>query len=326
LPAEPTQPLISLTVWNNTDTTLKVIEESAVVAPLRLTQPAGPRPPPSKKQEAIAVAMIAPSPTQHSIRLVKPQPQPQPSTPHESPKLPPISQSELGGESMRQFFSQIGYTDKPLPPINHLASSSMSRKGKSTPLPEEDDERFADAEEDHTSSDGASLYSSIMTTPTNPSQSGGSSPGIPGSPGFGLGILTQNAQNLRFNHASRPILPRGLPRPGEVLQGAASTRRTSAPAKATPPLHSPIRPISQPMNRAEGASSDKENTALSTPIRGRPRAGTIGPHSSAAAKGSTLERRRTLGDRHVQIVLPGEEIKLRKKHSVSSESKDSIIL
>jgi hypothetical protein len=64
-------------------------------------------------------------------------------------------------------------------------------------------------------------------------------------------------------------------------------------------------------------SSDKENAQQTNNTFRRPRAGTLAPLPFHPDGKPTIERRRTLGDRHVQIVLPGEAPSTRQKKSIS---------
>jgi hypothetical protein len=305
---------------------LEIEEELVQNVPLRLGHPTptGPRVPPSK--------MAAPtSQSPHSIRLVQDSSNKASTAPHgsghDSPTLPPIVMSELAGQSMQQFFSQVA---------NHVNSNHpLMTPGSNIPTIREppsgraeDDGRFADADEDDSSmGDNVSLHGGGMTSRTTTTQlSGESSPGIPG---FGLGISTQSNQHRRYTiHVPIPFntLPAIFPgRIGPVPHlhappGRAHVRRSEIPPNSMLPPPVPLHPASLTMGRRGGASSDKENAKLIRTI-GRPRADTTYTKpSTGSGAGAYLERRRTLGDRRVQIVLPGEENKFSQKYSQSSES------
>jgi len=325
--AEPTRPLLLRVACKDTQAIPKTegIPVRTIQSPDHPT-PAGPRAPPSKVM-AQATSTTPQSP--QSNRQVQEAPwktyPPLQKNNHESPQLPPIVVSELGGQSIEQFFSEVAQTVDFNQHSIHLGQSRSNiptiREPPSLRDENEDDGRFADADEDASSaSDSAFHRGSVMTTRTaTPQLHGESSPGIPG---FGLGISTQGGPHRRYTfHAPMPA--NAFPvHAGPTLHLQGSPERMPVRKSDIPPnsmLATPtpisIRPAPQAMDRMEGTSSDKENVGMTV---ARPRAGTISNKQSTGG-GTHLERRRTLGDRRVQIVLPGEEVKFGQKYSHPSE-------
>ena len=288
---------------------------------MRLNQPMGPRPLPSKSTTP-GHSKTSPQ----SIRLV-PEASDRATTSsqgkaHDSPQLPPIVVPELGGQSMEQFFSRTSNHAN----LNQPSNAELPNVPALGNRQEEDDGRFADADDDISNNiDSLSFRSSVITTRTTTTattpSSGESSPGIRG---FGHGISGQGHHHRRYT-IQAPIPAIALPAviPGRFQFGPVpqlqappargSIRRDDMPTNSMMPPLVPLRPKSMAMDRTAGTSSEKENASSPGATR-RQRAGTISTQSpKEAMAGSFLERRRTLGDRRVQIVLPGEEAKFGKQ-------------
>lgn len=235
-----------------------------------------------------------------------------------SPQLPPIAVPELGGHSIEKFFSQPGDHIKS---NQHEVSHSSNTKTENQQQTVEDDGRFADADDDMSGScDAASLHGSTATSRTAATQSSGeASPGIP--------LLGHKGSSIHYRrytiHAPTPtmatpaVIPGkfglGQPPPSHRLLEQRSVRGMHIPPSLVLPPPAPLRLNTKTVGRPEGISSDKENTSSPGALR-RQRAGTIGSKpAKESAESSFLERRRTLGDRRVQIVLPGEVTKFSKQ-------------
>lgn len=310
--------------------TLKFMEGPPTVAPLRSGHPVGPRPP--SALNPVDNTIKGPPPV-HSVKLERPISEPPSITRSAAcggPQLSQITHSDLDIDNIQHSFAKpFHLTSTPATgiPKNEMTSSAVPKIAVSvvtlTDTPGYDDDRFADAEEDYTSSEGIPLRSSVVTAPSNDSHSRRSSPGVPITPNisgnttFGLGISTNNAHQrlgprapIPPNLSSRLKDPKGFLHPTDVI---GSGRSANAATIVNPPPV-PANATSHSMSRR--AASDKENIDIKASVRSRPRSGPAAT-SSMVPKSATLERRRTLGDRHVQIVLPGEESQLRKKQGQS---------
>lgn len=293
-PVSPVQDLPQDTVSNTKP------QELAVTAPLRLSTPAGPRPPPVVAKQQSTLREKPPM----TIQIVVPDVGLNRAISDDSPKLPSIPLTTLGGESIEQFFTRIVDTTNKHP---HPASELVPPKDVrlAAIVVEDDDGRFADAEDDTSISERSSPCSSVMTRKSSATTSATSTTSGRASP-VGLGISTQlrghpvtgpRAQVFNSSRNRRQSIPVGAP-----SQSTGSPRSMDQNATV---------PTSQPLVH----SSEKEN---STSVRSkvRPRAGTTSTTTIRPAPGgASLERRRTLGDRHVQIVLPGEDSAMRKNQT-----------
>lgn len=311
LPAKPIQP--SSNARNEAPDAPHFAKDSHPITPLRLSQPAGPRGPTSNAAGPASTTQPA-----QSVRLVQGASKgvtvSSQGKSKGSPQLPPIVVSDLGGPSMEQFLSQVAShvsRNKPLP--QNVPKTEASENQQS--LTVEDDGRFADAEDDTSNScDTGSLHSSIIAY--NPAARQSSHDSSPHNYGFGSNTPTTGSQRRRYT-TSVPIPPARWSQHGhETHPHGLPTRgpvgRNNAPLNPTRPLSIPMRPVSY-VGRAEGASFDKENTSATSVIK-RQRADTTSVHPSKEVPGgSFLGRRRTLGDRRVQIMLPGEETKFGKQ-------------
>jgi serine/threonine-protein kinase HSL1 (negative regulator of Swe1 kinase) len=379
------------------------VPESAVVktcaplsetttGPLRLNQPAGPRPlpglvsiPTAKNRTSLDTpitqvqgATLAetttipdqppPVPAKNippPLKLVPRSPLPSPiisSTPAtESPGLPPIEVPDLGDPNMQRFFRQIVEHLNVMQPRSSIATSDDGRSGVSSmgngsermsaqhshggtsgySSQVEDDgdaSRFADADEyyaldmeGYTSSTGGGSIRSPVTSraPRNLARNGVGSnrhsyhqPPLPPPKNETVrgGTVSGRLQSLRPSPPPLRGSPYGSPYHQNLytpLQSRALSNRASA---HSPPLSAPPIPGRHRSYPVQGSYvSDKENSippraTLSAGVAPRPSLKNV--HSDGAG---TIERRKSYGKKHVQIVLPGEEAKLKKKKSFSSE-------
>lgn len=366
---------------------------STTTAPLRLNQPAGPRPPPSmvpipatKNHTGLGTPAIqVQSATPEKTTKILDQPPPVPaknippplnlaprsplhspiisSTPvAESPGLPPIEVPDLGDPNMQRFFRQIVEHLSIMQPRSSIAASDDGRSGVSSMGSgsermsaqhsrggtsgyssqvegDGDASRFADADEEYYATDVEGYASST----------GGGSIGRAGTSRAPRNMTQTSSGSNRHSYHQPPVPPpknetvrAGMvfgrlqsSRPPPPLRGytygtpyhqnlhthplqsrALSNRQSShsAPPSA-PPI--PGRHRSYPVQG--GYASEKENAIpprATLSAGAAPRPSLKNAHSGGAG---TIERQKSYGKKHVQIVLPGEEAKLRKKKSVSSE-------
>lgn len=279
-------------------------QESAVTAPLRLSTPAGPRAPPHAIKQQSTPREKPPM----TIRIVAPDMRPNRAISDDSPKLPSIPLTSLGGESIEQFFTRIVDT-------SNAPSKLASQRPETVPLKgphvvptvvDDDDGRFADAEDDNSISERSSLSSSLMTRKSSAATSATSTNSGRTSPvAVGLGISTQVRRQI-------------VTGPRAHVSNSSRERHQPSPIRVPPQSSTPRKSVDQNGTalalQALGYSSEKEN-ASSVRSKVRPRAGTTSTTVRPSPGGASLERRRTLGDRHVQIVLPGEEFTIRKNET-----------
>lgn len=361
--------------------------------PLRLNQPAGPRPPPGigsvpvkNKRTSLHTPTIQVQTATHekiTTILDRPPPVPAKNTPPplnlaprsplpspiissvpvaESPGLPPIEVPDLGDPNMQRFFRQIVEHLSTMQPHSSVAASDDGKSGGSSmgsgsermsaqhsrggtsgySSQVEDDgdvSRFADADEEYYTTDMEGYASST----------GGGSVRSVGTSRAPRNMTQTGAGSNRLSYHHQPILPpkNETVRGGAVFGKLQSSRPPLPPFRGsaygspyhqnldTQPLQSralsnrqsvhypllappvPGRHRSYPVQGS--IASDKEN---SIPLRATLSAG-VAPRPSLKHAHrdytGTIERRKSYGKKHVQIVLPGEEAKLKKKKSFSSE-------
>ena len=368
----------------------KVAPPFETTSPLRLNQPAGPRPPPStvpipatKNRSSLDPPVIQvqtatpektttvldrppPVPAKNippPLKLVPRSPLPSPiisSTPvTESPGLPPIEVPDLGDPDMQRFFRQIVEHLSVMQPRSSIATSDDGRSGVSSMgsgsermsaqhsrggtsgySSQEgygDAGRFADADEEYYATDmegyasstgGGNISSAGMSgDPKNMAQTGAGSnrlsyhqPPVPPP----KNEMIRGGTVFGRLQSSRPPPPRGSTYGSPYHQDlhthplqsrALSNRQSSHSPLSAPPI--PNRHRSYPVRGVY--ASDKEN---SVPPRATLSAG-VAPRPSlknAPSGGAgTIERQKSNAKKHVQIVLPGEESRLKQKKSFSSE-------
>lgn len=289
------------------------------------------------------------------LKLVPRSPLPSPiisSTPvTESPGLPPIEVPDLGDPDMQRFFKQIVEHLSVMQPRSSIATSDDGRSGASSMGSGSermsaqhshggtsgyssqvegygDASRFADADEEYYATDMEGYASSTV----------GSSAGTSGVP---KNTVQTGAGSNRLSYHQPPVPPpkSEIIRGGTVfgrlqssrpppLRGSAygspyhqdihthplqsralSNRQSSHSPLSAPPI--PNRHRSYPVRGVY--ASDKEN---SVPPRATLSAG-VAPRPSL--KNATIERQKSNGKKHVQIILPGEESRLKQKKSFSSK-------
>ena len=361
-------------------------------SPLRLNQPAGPRPPPitvpipaaknraslghpiiqvqtaTPEKTTIVVDQPPPVPAKNippPLNLAPRSPLPSPvisSTPvTESPGLPPIEVPDLGDPDMQRFFRQIVEHLSVMQPRSSIAASDDGRSGVSSmgsgsermsaqhsrggtsgysSQVEGDGDaiRFADADEEYYATDMEGYASSA----------GGGSIRSAGTSGVPKYIAQTGAGSNRLSYHQPPVPPpknetiRGgtivgrlqssRPSPlrgstygppyhqnphNHALQSRALSNRQSS---HSPPLSAPPIPNRHRSYPVRGVyASDKENlvpprATLSAGVAPRP--SLKNAHSGGAG---TVERQKSNSKKHVQIVLPGEESRLKQKKSFLSE-------
>jgi hypothetical protein len=364
----------------------------ATTSPLRLNQPAGPRPPPNtasipaaKHRASLDTPIIQvqtatpektttvldqppPVPAKNippPLNLVPRSPLPSPiisSTPvTESPGLPPIEVPDLGDPDMQRFFRQIVEHLNVMQPRSSIPASDDGRSGGSSigsgsermsaqhsrggtsgyssqVEGDGDASRFADADEEYyttdmegyTSSTGGGSIRSAGTrgVPKNMAQTGAGSSRLsyhqpPVPPPKNETIL--GGTIFGRLQSSRPPPPHGSAYGSpyhqnlhtHALQSRALSNRQSS---HSPPLSAPPIPSRHRSYPVRGVyATDKENSVppratLSAGVTPRP--SLKNTHSGGAG---TIGRQKSNGKKHVQIVLPGEESRLKQKRSFSSE-------
>jgi len=377
-----------------------VIEKPAhpsppTTGPLRLNQPAGPRPPPgvvplpatrnrtsldtpiiqvqtaTPEKTTTVLDQLPPVPVKNippPLNLAPRSPLPSPvisSTPViESPGLPPIEVPDLGDPNMQRFFRQIVEHLSIMQPRSSIAASDDGRSGGSSmgsgsermstqhsrwgtsgysSQMEDDGDagRFADADEEYYATDIEGYASST----------GGGSIRKAGTNGAPPNMARTGAGSNRHSYHRPPVPPPKIetvqggtvfgrlqsPRPPPPLRGSAygspyhqshhthplqpralsNRQSTHSPPLSAPPI--PGRHRSYPVQG--GYASDKENSVpprATLSAGAAPRPSLKNANSGGAA---TIERRKSYGKKHVQIILPGEEAKLKRKKSFSSEQR-----
>ena len=368
----------------------KPVPPSETTSPLRLNQPAGPRPPPSivpipiTKNRIIlhtpTIQVQNATPEKTTTILDQPPPVPAKNVPPplnlahwsplpspnfsstpvaESPGLPPIEVPDLGDPNMQRFFRQIVEHLSIMQPRSSIAASDDGKSGGSSmgsgsermsaqhsrggtsgySSQVEDDgdaSRFADADEEYyatdmegyASSTGGGSVRSAGTRDMTQTGAGSNRHSYHQPP-----VPPPKNETVRGGtvfgrlQSSRPLLPPlrgsayGSPYHQNLhthpLQFRALSNRQSA---HSPPLSAPPIPDRHRSHPVQGSyASGKEN---SIPPRATLSAG-VAPRPSLKNAhrdyAGTLGRRKSYGKKHVQIVLPGEEARLKKKKSFSSE-------
>lgn len=255
----------------------------------------------------------------------------QPPVSSGSPVLPPIDIPAMGDANMQRFFLQIVEHLNTMQPRTSIISEESRRTSPTTsvfpdiapipapvpaptpvrapnPLPDSETSQFADAEEDASSAGGSNLSSFVMVD---------SRLGASGAE-YGLGI-TNHIQRLSAQSTSAYSATGTLRSTRSSVRNPShnrveSTRRANILNMISAPPAFARRPISKPSYASsnDGSPSDKENDAPRKSAAPRPSL------KSTISEGSS-NRRNVLGDRRVQIVLPGEEAKLKPKKSWSSK-------
>ncbi|KAG8834172.1 hypothetical protein FRC18_002459 [Serendipita sp. 400] len=319
LPAEPVQgPSSSLpTSAVPAQPVLHDVRSRASTVSTRTNHPTGPRTQTKGPPLSIPVAASQPQSTEgptnsdlQSIRLVSSDQGYQPVTPkipQESPKLPSIPVIGLGTESMEkclsQVIDQINFTHSFVPQPTSRPQDTKGPAVQKKNVHDDDESRFADAEDDNSMAGGTSPFSVVAVgTPTT--SSGSSKQSSPNGQTFGLGISTQAHRQIIQGQRAPFTSVRDHPLPAPPLLSRQSTQGGPPVSIGRIPKPSNL-PISSKLDRSSGSTSDKENSHQGT-ISSRRRAGTVSQSTFSNSNGGRLERRHTLGDRHVKIVLPGE--------------------
>jgi len=364
----------------------------STASPLRLNQPAGPRPPPitvstptAKNRTSLDHPIIqvqTATPEKRTTIIDRPPPVPTKNIPPplnlasrsplpspiisftpvtESPALPPIEVPDLGDPNMQRFFRQIVEHLSVMQPRSSIAASDGGRSGVSSMGSgsermsaqhshggtsgyssqmegDGDTSRFADADEEFYATDmegyasstgGGSIRSAgTSAAPKNLARTGAGSnrhsyhqPPVPppkdetirGGTVFGR-LQSSRPPPLRGSSYGSSYHQNLHTHP---LQSRALSNRQSAhsPPLSAPPI--PGRHRSYPVQSVY--ASEKENSippraTLSAGVAPRP--SLKNTHSGGAG---TIERQKSNGKKHVQIILPGEEARLKRKKSFSSE-------
>ncbi|KAG8846080.1 hypothetical protein FRB91_001184 [Serendipita sp. 411] len=294
-----------------------VRSRASTVSTPRTNHPTGPRTQTKGKPLSIPVAASQPQSTEgptnsdlQSIRLVSSNQGYQPVTPkipQESPKLPSIPVIGLGTESMEkclsQVIDQVNFTHSCVPQPTSRPQDTKGPTVQKKNDHDDDESRFADAEDDNSMAGGTSPFSVVAVgTPTT--SSGSSKQSSPNGQTFGLGISTQAHRQINQGQRAPFTSVRDHPLPAPPLLSRQSTQGGPPVSIGRIPKPSNL-PISSKLDRNSGSTSDKENSHQGT-ISSRRRAGTVSQSTFSNSDGGQLERRHTMGDRHVKIVLPGE--------------------
>ncbi|PVG03135.1 Pkinase-domain-containing protein [Serendipita vermifera] len=305
---EKTQPLVSSDVWNDAQS-IPDLESNKLERAER--RPTGPR---NHSPRPIVPEPIAPKEAFKTIKLVETLPKANGPRLPDSPRLPPIPVSTTGDNTMTNLLAQIsGFAsstqrppklDQELPPLPNVI--------------DDEDDRFADAEEDETHITECTPIGDRVT----PAQCGvNKSPNDSSSrlPGVGLGISAatrpRHTTYIRSNHPSLDVKRR----PFSLRSPRASNNQGNSNLwEVSPSRASPL--TAQPMNRRSGTSFDKENTSMSSSNASRSTSGTVDTKATSTSSNNRVEKKRSAADKHVKILLPGDATNMKCKFNQSSVS------
>jgi hypothetical protein len=304
---EKTRPLVASNVWNEAQSIPDLGVNKLERAQRRPTGPGETLSPP------VDIEPVAPKDPVKTIKLIEAVLKTNNTRLPDSPQLPPIPVSTTGDNTMTNLLAQISglasntqrlpRLDQELPPLPDIEDA--------------EDDRFADAEEDDTYIPECiplkgNLNTSRCGVISFPNELS------PKQPGVGLGISATARQ--RQTAYIRPVNP-----PTDVKRRPFSLRNPKAhdsqePSNRWDISSSRVYPlIAQPMNRRGGTFSDKENTSTSSSNASHSTSGTVDTKATSISPINESEKKQTVTDRHVKILLPEEVSRLRRKHNQSGK-------